>query len=67
MPRRLFTEEHQIFRESFRKFLEKEVIPFLDKWEHDKIVPKDVWMKMGESGFLLSLAGRKIRRIKRRL
>ncbi|HAR49135.1 acyl-CoA dehydrogenase [Smithella sp. SCADC] len=52
MPRRLFTEEHQIFRESFRKFLEKEVIPFLDKWEHDKIVPKDVWMKMGESGFL---------------
>lgn len=52
MARKLFTEEHQIFRESFRKFLEKEVIPFLDKWEHDKIVPKDVWMKMGESGFL---------------
>lgn len=52
MPRKLFTEEHHIFRESFRKFLEKEVIPFLDKWEHDKIVPKDVWMKMGESGFL---------------
>ena len=52
MPRKLFTQEHQIFRESFRKFLEKEVIPFLDKWEHDKIVPKDVWVKMGKSGFL---------------
>lgn len=52
MLRKLFTEEHQIFRESFRKFLEKEVIPFLDKWEHDKIVPKDVWIKMGQSGFL---------------
>ncbi len=52
MPRKLFTQEHQIFRESFRKFLEKEVTPFLDKWEHEKIVPKDVWMKMGENGFL---------------
>lgn len=52
MSRQLFTEEHQIFRESFRKFLEKEVVPFLDKWEQEKIVPKDVWMKMGKSGFL---------------
>ena len=52
MPRKLFTEEHHIFRESFRKFLEKEIAPFLEKWEHDGIVPKDIWIKMGASGFL---------------
>ncbi len=52
MTRRLFTEEHNIFRESFRKFLEREVVPFIEKWEHDGIVPKDVWRKMGENGFL---------------
>ena len=52
MPRKLFTQEHHIFRESFRKFLGKEVVPFLEKWEHDGIVPKDIWRKMGENGFL---------------
>ncbi|MDQ5987561.1 MAG: Acyl-CoA dehydrogenase [Syntrophus sp. SKADARSKE-3] len=52
MPRQLFKEEHQIFRESFKKFLEKEVVPFIEKWEHDGIVPKSVWKKMGENGFL---------------
>ena len=52
MPRKLFTQEHHIFRESFRKFLGKEVVPFLEKWEQDGIVPKDIWRKMGENGFL---------------
>jgi len=52
MPRKLFTQEHHIFRESFRKFMEKEVVPFIEKWEHDGIVPKDVWRKMGENGYL---------------
>lgn len=52
MPRKIFIQEHHIFRESFRKFLEKEVVPFLEKWEHDGIVPKNVWRKMGENGFL---------------
>jgi hypothetical protein len=33
MPRKLFTQEHHIFRESFRKFMEKEVVPFIEKWE----------------------------------
>lgn len=52
MSRKLFKEEHQIFRESFRKFLEKEVTPFIEEWEKDGIVPKDVWKKMGGNGFL---------------
>jgi acyl-CoA dehydrogenase len=52
MRRKIFKEEHDIFRDSIRKFLEKEVIPFVEKWEHEGIVPKDVWKKMGQNGFL---------------
>lgn len=52
MPRKLFTQEHHIFRESFRKFLGKEVVPYLEQWEHDGIVPKNIWRKMGENGYL---------------
>jgi acyl-CoA dehydrogenase len=47
-----YTEEHRIFRESARKFFEKEVTPHVDEWEEAGIVPKDVWRKMGEQGFL---------------
>ena len=45
-------EEHEIFRESLRKFLEKEAYPYYDKWEEDRINPRDFWHKMGEQGFL---------------
>jgi acyl-CoA dehydrogenase len=52
MERGIFQEEHLIFREAFIKFLEKEVAPYYDQWEKDKIVPKSVWRKAGENGFL---------------
>jgi len=35
-----YTEEHNLFRERLRAFLEKEVTPFADQWEKDGIVPK---------------------------
>jgi alkylation response protein AidB-like acyl-CoA dehydrogenase len=47
-----FTEEHEMFRESLRSFLEKEVIPNIDKWEEDQRIPRSIWEKMGEMGFL---------------
>ena len=47
-----YTEEHHNFRERLRGFLEKEVTPFSDQWERDKIIPKNVWQKMGQGGFL---------------
>jgi acyl-CoA dehydrogenase len=47
-----YTEEHRIFRDAVRKFFEKEVIPFTEEWEEAGIVPKSVWKKMGEQGFL---------------
>lgn len=52
MERTIFNEEHFIFREAFKKFVDKEVAPYQEDWEHDGIVPKSVWKKMGENGFL---------------
>ena len=47
-----YTEEHGKFRERLRVFLSKEVTPHADQWERDRIVPKSIWKKMGQGGFL---------------
>lgn len=47
-----YTEEHRMFRDSLRKFVEKELIPHVEEWEEAGIVPKSVWKKMGDQGFL---------------
>jgi len=47
-----YTQEHRIFRESFRRFLEKEIVPHVDQWEEDGIVPRWAWKKLGDNGFL---------------
>ncbi|MGD0275491.1 MAG: enoyl-CoA hydratase-related protein, partial [Syntrophales bacterium] len=49
---RYYTEEHKIFRESIRRFYEKEVTPQVDHWEKEGIVPKELWRKFGQQGFL---------------
>jgi acyl-CoA dehydrogenase len=45
-------EEHEIFRTSLRKFLEKEAYPFYEQWEENRIIPRAFWEKMGAQGFL---------------
>lgn len=47
-----YSEEHRIFRSAVRKFFEKEVVPHVEEWEEAGIVPRSVWKKMGEQGFL---------------
>jgi len=47
-----YTEDHRIFRESVRKFFAKEVTPYVDEWEEAGIVPRSIWKKMGDNGFL---------------
>lgn len=47
-----YSEEHEIFRRSLRTFFEREVIPHVEQWEEDCIVPREIWRKMGENGFL---------------
>ena len=51
-PRTLFSEEHENFRESVAKFMEKEVVPYHDQWEKDGQVSPKVWLKAGEAGLL---------------
>ncbi len=52
IERTLFTEEHEMFRDSVRKFLDKEVVPFHEAWEDQGFVDREVWLKAGENGFL---------------
>ncbi|MEH6945814.1 acyl-CoA dehydrogenase family protein [Bacillus sp. JJ634] len=47
-----FTEEHIMFQDSLRRFLEKEAVPFFEQWEKERIVPRTLWRKLGENGFL---------------
>ena len=46
-----FTEEHENFRASFKDFLQKEVVPFVDEWEKNGQVPKSIYQKFGEMGY----------------
>ncbi|NVN50202.1 acyl-CoA dehydrogenase family protein [Mycolicibacterium hippocampi] len=50
--RTLFEPEHEMFRDSFRSFLERHVAPFHEEWEKDKIVDRGVWLEAGKQGFL---------------
>ena len=52
MRRTLFTEEHHLFRDAFKHFLEKEVVPYYEQWEKDGIVSREMWLKAGQQGFL---------------
>ena len=54
LERKLFTEDHQMFRESVRRFLEKEVAPHHARWEEQGYVDREVWLKAGENGLLCS-------------
>jgi acyl-CoA dehydrogenase len=47
-----FTEEHQIFRTSVRKFVEKEIKPHIDQWEDVELFPASVYKRCADEGFL---------------
>ncbi|MGG6231593.1 acyl-CoA dehydrogenase family protein [Tenacibaculum sp. SDUM215027] len=46
-----FTEEHEAFRQSFKDFLQKEVVPHINKWEKEGTVERFIWKKFGEMGY----------------
>jgi acyl-CoA dehydrogenase len=46
-----FTDEHQLFRASLRDFLQKEVVPHIEKWEKTGSIERFIWKKFGEMGF----------------
>jgi alkylation response protein AidB-like acyl-CoA dehydrogenase len=51
MANMYFTEEHEVFRESFKDFLQKEVVPHIEKWEKTGDIERFIWTKFGEMGY----------------
>lgn len=52
MRRELFSEEHEIFRDAFRRFAEKEIEPKIAGWNEAGITDRETWRKVGEAGYL---------------
>ena len=52
MLQTFFTDEHDIFRKSFREFVERELTPYTSEWEHAESFPREVFKRMGELGYL---------------
>jgi len=52
MQRALFTEEHHLFRDSWRRFVEKEIAPHHEHWQQEGIVPRGLFLAAGANGFL---------------
>ncbi len=46
-----FTEEHNLFRKSLQDFLQKEVVPHIEKWEKTGNIDRFIWKKFGDMGF----------------
>src|SRR5260370_40883368 len=56
MHRDCFTSEQEMFRDSYRQFMQKEVLPHRAAWREAGIVPREMFRKMGEQGYLLTWA-----------
>jgi acyl-CoA dehydrogenase len=52
MVQQYFEESHNILRQSVRKFLEREVLPYIDEWEDKEEFPRELYGKAAEAGFL---------------
>ncbi len=52
MLQEIYEEDHRTFRQSFRTFLEREVVPHHAQWERDGQVSREVWLEAGRQGFL---------------
>lgn len=50
--RKVFRDDHDMFRDQVRRFVETEIMPHHADWERDGIVPKSLWLRAGEEGLL---------------
>jgi acyl-CoA dehydrogenase/long-chain-acyl-CoA dehydrogenase len=44
--------DFELFRDNFKRFLAEHVAPFYESWEEQGLIPRDLWNKLGENGFL---------------
>jgi alkylation response protein AidB-like acyl-CoA dehydrogenase len=52
MIRNVFDSDHDAFRDSVRRFVQKEISPHVEQWRHDGIVNREIWRKAGEQSLL---------------
>jgi len=52
IPRTIYSEEHEIFRNSVAYFLKNEVLPLYEEWEEAGRTPREIWLRAGEVGLL---------------
>ncbi len=52
MRREIFSEEHDLFREQLRRFVEKEIEPKVAQWNRDGRTDRETWRRAGQQGFL---------------
>lgn len=52
LPRQLFDDGHESFRETVRRFIRNEIDPYYSQWEKDGVVSRDVWLAAGDAGLL---------------
>ncbi|MFS3128825.1 acyl-CoA dehydrogenase family protein [Nocardioides sp. Bht2] len=52
MKRTLYTEDHEAFRGTVAAFVEREVVPHLERWEEQRIIDREVWLAAGKQGLL---------------
>jgi acyl-CoA dehydrogenase len=50
--RTAYNAEHEMFRDTVRKFLEREFLPHFDRWEADGIIDRSFWRACGDAGLL---------------
>jgi acyl-CoA dehydrogenase len=56
IPRTIYSQEHELYRDSVRRFMATEIVPFHRQWEEDGMVSREAWLKAGAAGFLCSNA-----------
>ena len=54
LERKIYDQDHEIFRDAVRRFLEVEAVPFHRQWEANGETPRTFWRKAGEQGLLCS-------------
>lgn len=52
IPQTIYTPEHQLFRSTVKKFIEREIAPFHAQWEKDGVVDRNLWRRAGKAGLL---------------
>jgi alkylation response protein AidB-like acyl-CoA dehydrogenase len=52
LPRTVYDDDHRLFRESVAAFVDREILPRREAIREARRIPKQLWLKAGEMGFL---------------